>query len=79
MPGEVNAAMKWWRDYWFAPSPYLDLAVVRIVAVAVWLWWVFGRLPHLATLAALPEFPLWTATHPQYSQPTIRLGFPPRF
>lgn len=47
--------MKLWRDYWFAPFSYLDLAVVRVIAVAMWLWWIFGRLPHLAMMAELPD------------------------
>jgi hypothetical protein len=55
MPEEVSTIMRWWREYWFAPSPYLDLAVVRIVAVAVWLWWISRYLPHLAILVEQPD------------------------
>jgi Vitamin K-dependent gamma-carboxylase len=36
--------MNWWNEYWFRPAPLVDLAVVRIVAVAtqltiLWLTW----------------------------------------
>jgi HTTM domain len=30
--------VKWWNSYWFRPSPYLDLAMVRIVVVGCQLW-----------------------------------------
>jgi hypothetical protein len=39
--------MAWWQRYWFAPSYYLDLAVLRISAATVqlliWLGWLPGR------------------------------------
>jgi hypothetical protein len=49
----VNA----WQRYWFAPAPYLDLAVVRVVAVATQLFWMTLFAAHLPTLelrAAMP-------------------------
>ena len=40
-----------WRAYWFAPAPYLDLAVVRIIAVATQLWILLDRTHlHLASM-----------------------------
>jgi uncharacterized membrane protein YphA (DoxX/SURF4 family) len=48
--------MSWWKGYWFAPAPHVDLAVVRILAVALQLviqyaLWSGG----LERLAALPD------------------------
>jgi hypothetical protein len=50
----VNA----WQRYWFAPAPCLDLAVVRVVAVATQLFWMTLFAAHLPTLelrAAMPD------------------------
>jgi hypothetical protein len=52
--------MKWWNSYWFRPAPLLDLAIVRIVAVALQLsllWWVPGRVLYDAVVQenAVPD------------------------
>jgi hypothetical protein len=46
-----------WRAYWFAPAPYLDLAVVRVFAVGIQLFslWYFDMLGSLTERAALPD------------------------
>jgi hypothetical protein len=53
--------MNAWNRYWFAPAPYLDLAVVRIIAVGFLLFWsaIFGG-PYTWAIknAALPDA-LW--------------------
>lgn len=49
--------MSWWNRYWFAPAPYFDLAVVRLLAVAlqlVILLVLFHPLPEATRLAAAP-------------------------
>jgi hypothetical protein len=50
--------MRLWQRYWFAPAPYLDLAVIRIIAVAMQLFLMFLYGDTLVTLrerAALPS------------------------
>lgn len=49
--------MRWWNDYWFRPHPYVDLAMVRIIAVATQLYIMSGpgRLDYLRELAELPD------------------------
>ena len=48
----------WWEQYWFRPAPYVDLAMVRIFAVAVQLYllsrWL-GSFSSLEQLTALPD------------------------
>jgi hypothetical protein len=47
-----------WRRYWFAPAPCLDLAIVRVIAVATQLFWMMFytvQLQDLEMRAALPE------------------------
>lgn len=48
-----------WNAYWFRPAPYFDLAVVRIVLVAVQLALMLAYptydLAHLRALSALPD------------------------
>ena len=46
-----------WRAYWFAPAPYLDLAVVRVFAVGIQLFslWYFDLLGSVTERAALPD------------------------
>jgi Vitamin K-dependent gamma-carboxylase len=47
-----------WNRYWFSPSPYLDLAVLRIVAAATQLFVLYGYgdyLEHALGRAALPD------------------------
>ena len=48
----------WWRRYWFAPAPYLDLSVVRIAVCATQLLWVLVFTSQYAKLqqrTALPD------------------------
>lgn len=45
---------QWWHRYWFAPAPCLDLAVVRIIAVALQLYLFRDFLSTLEIWAALP-------------------------
>jgi len=50
--------MSAWQRYWFAPAPCLDLAMVRLVAVATQLFWIVifaGQLDVLEARAALPD------------------------
>ena len=50
--------MKWWNAYWFRPAPYVDLAMVRILAVACQLWLLsYPRysIEHFELLWNLPE------------------------
>ena len=48
--------MHLWQRYWFAQTPYLDLAVLRIVAVSMQLFWtivyadLFGSIQQVAAL-----------------------------
>jgi hypothetical protein len=48
--------MRLWQRYWFAQAPYLDLAVLRIVAVSMQLFWtivyadLFGAVQQVAAL-----------------------------
>jgi hypothetical protein len=48
-----------WNRYWFSPSPYLDLAVLRIVAAATQLFVLYGYGDYLGHIllgrAALPD------------------------
>jgi hypothetical protein len=49
--------MSSWQRYWFGPAPCLDLAVVRILAVATQLFWVVifsSQLRALEARAAMP-------------------------
>jgi hypothetical protein len=41
--------MRRWHGYWFAPAPYVDLAVLRVTAVALQLFWmtIFLSAPDL--------------------------------
>lgn len=55
--------MQWWNRYWFRPRPYVDLAMVRIIAVATQLFIMLtfyassgsSLLAHLEALARLPD------------------------
>jgi len=48
--------MSAWERYWFAPASCFDLAVVRIVAVATQLFFIFsGQLGVLEARATLPD------------------------
>jgi hypothetical protein len=51
--------VKWWNGYWFRPAPYVDLALVRLFAVAcqLWLLLAWGKFSSetLEALWALPE------------------------
>jgi hypothetical protein len=50
--------MSIWQRYWFAPAPCLDLAIVRVIAVALQLFWILvfaGQLSVLENRAALPD------------------------
>jgi uncharacterized membrane protein YphA (DoxX/SURF4 family) len=50
--------MSAWQRYWFAPTSYLDLAMVRVIAVATQLFWIIvfaGQLDVLEARAALPD------------------------
>jgi uncharacterized membrane protein YphA (DoxX/SURF4 family) len=50
--------MSFWQRYWFAPAPYLDLAIVRLIAVATQLLCMVVLASQLETLelrAALPD------------------------
>jgi hypothetical protein len=50
--------MNAWQRYWFAPAPCLDLAVVRVLAVATQLFWMVvwaGQLQDLELRAAMPD------------------------
>jgi hypothetical protein len=50
--------MKWWNSYWFRSAALLDLAILRIVAVALQLWLIWGKRDvynQLANHDALPD------------------------
>jgi hypothetical protein len=50
--------MSIWQRYWFAPAPCLDLAIVRVIAVALQLCLILafaGQLSVLESRAALPD------------------------
>ena len=50
--------MSAWQRYWFAPAPCLDLAMVRLIAVATQLFWIIlfaVQLDVLEERAALPD------------------------
>jgi hypothetical protein len=50
--------MSAWQRYWFAPTSYLDLAMLRLIAVATQLFWIIvfaGQLDVLEARAALPD------------------------
>ena len=53
----MSALAKWWRRYWFAPAPLLDLAVCKNVIVGFQLWYILTRdyLGLFERLAALPD------------------------
>ncbi|HEX5079893.1 MAG TPA: TQO small subunit DoxD [Geminicoccaceae bacterium] len=49
--------MSFWQRYWFTPAPCLDLAIVRLIAVATQLFWMAifaSQLDALELRAALP-------------------------
>lgn len=50
--------MNAWQRYWFAPAPCLDLAIVRVIAVATQLFWMMvfkTQLQDLELRAAMPD------------------------
>ncbi|MDF2780753.1 MAG: Vitamin K-dependent gamma-carboxylase [Geminicoccaceae bacterium] len=51
--------MRWWNAYWFRPAPYIDLAMVRLFAVACQLWllllWQGFSPARMEELWALPD------------------------
>lgn len=49
--------MSWWNRYWFAPAPYLDLAIVRILAVALQLLILLVLFHPLSEVERLAEAP----------------------
>jgi Vitamin K-dependent gamma-carboxylase len=57
--------MQWWNAYWFRPAPYVDLAMVRIFAVACHLWLL------LSSDAAANFELLWNLPEPMYDPITI--------
>jgi hypothetical protein len=47
----------WWRQYWFAPSPCVDLAVVRIAAVSTQLFLLFVFFDVRRTIEGMASLP----------------------
>ena len=58
-----------WRRYWFSPAPCLDLAILRIVACALQLYWVLVFHNHYQQLGAL------AALADPYFDPILILNF----
>jgi hypothetical protein len=44
-----------WRRHWFEPAPLLDLAIARIIVVAV-VWWLGAGWRGVPTATAAPQF-----------------------
>lgn len=56
MGGPLNRLLAAWRNYWFAPTPLLNVAVARIAIVGFQLWWI-GRSSYGAELQARTLLP----------------------
>jgi Vitamin K-dependent gamma-carboxylase len=69
--------MSWWNNYWFRPSPLVDLAVVRIVAVMTQLllvWLKFDVV--MANVTLMPD--QWFVPLPILNLLTFSFGEPYR-
>ena len=53
----MKSLLNAWRRYWFAESPLLDLAIIRVIVVTLQLWLLLPVEPYVSELAELAALP----------------------